>query len=91
MSRIIYYFSGTGNSLVVARDIAKKINGQFISIPSVVHQEIIKTEADMIGIVFPMYHHGVPLIIKRFINKMDDLEKNISLEYAPMEIVLEFV
>lgn len=75
MSRIIYYFSGTGNSLVVARDIAEKINGQFISIPSVIHQEIIKTEADMIGIVFPMYHHGVPLIIKRFINKMDNLEK----------------
>lgn len=75
MSRIIYYFSGTGNSLVVARDIAEKINGQFISIPSVIHQESIKTEADMIGIVFPMYHHGVPLIIKRFINKMDNLDK----------------
>ena len=45
----IYYFSGTGNSLVVARDIAKKINGQYISIPSVIHQENIKTEAGTVS------------------------------------------
>ena len=72
----IYYFSGTGNSLVVARDIAEKINGQFISIPSVIHQESIKTEADSIGIVFPAYMaqlYGVPLIVERFTKKLEDI------------------
>jgi flavodoxin len=35
MSTEIYYFSDTGNSLVVARDIAVKMNGKMIPIPSV--------------------------------------------------------
>lgn len=38
MSAEIYYFSGTGNSLAAARDIAVKINARLISIPSVIDQ-----------------------------------------------------
>lgn len=71
----VYYFSGTGNSLVVARDIARKINGELISIASVIDKESIKTDANMIGIVFPVYNQGIPFIIKRFINKVDNLGK----------------
>ena len=66
---VVYYFSGTGNSFAVARDIARKINGELISIASVIDEESIKTDADMIGIVFPVYNQGIPYIIKRFINK----------------------
>jgi flavodoxin len=33
MGTVIYYFSGTGNSLSVARDIAEKTKGTLISIP----------------------------------------------------------
>jgi len=55
----IYYFSGTGNSLVVARDIAEKMNGNLISIPSVMDKESITTDADVIGIVFPVYYLGI--------------------------------
>jgi len=75
MSMDIYYFSGTGNSLVVARDIAQKTNGKLISIPSVMDKESIKTDADVIGIVFPVYHKSIPFIIKRFVSKMDNLDK----------------
>jgi ferredoxin len=73
----IYYFSGTGNSLVVARDIAGKINGKLISIPSVIDRESIETDADVIGIVFPVYHaifDGMPLIIEKFAGKMGNLD-----------------
>jgi hypothetical protein len=35
MSTEIYYFSGTGNSLVVARDIARKTGGRLIPIATV--------------------------------------------------------
>jgi flavodoxin len=52
----IYYFTGTGNSLAVARDIALKTDGKLIPIPSVMDKEIIKTDADVIGIVFPTYY-----------------------------------
>jgi flavodoxin len=75
MSTKIYYFSGTGNSLVTARNIAEKTNGKLISIPSVMDKESIKTDADAIGIVFPVYHGDIPFIIRRFITKMENMDK----------------
>lgn len=76
MSTDIYYFSGTGNSLAVARDLATNTHGTLISIPAVIEKSRIHTDADTIGIVFPSYHaqlFGIPLIVERFINKLDDL------------------
>lgn len=72
----IYYFSGTGNSLVVAKDIAEKMNGNLISIPSVMDKEGITTDADIIGIIFPVYYLGtvnIPLVVQRFIMKLDEI------------------
>ena len=80
MTTEIYYFSGTGNSLAVARDIAEKTGGKLISIPSVIHSDHIITEADVIGIVFPVYYVGlryIPLIIQDFVNKLE----NINTKY----------
>jgi len=77
MSAEIYYFSGTGNSLVVARDIIEKINGKLISIPSQMDKERIITDADIIGIVFPVYYVGlsnIPLIVKQFVKKLDEID-----------------
>lgn len=95
----VYYFSGTGNSLIVARDIAGKINGELIPVASVIDEEIIKTDADVIGIVFPVYNQGIPFIIKRLVDKMSNLDKKyifgictcggspcLSLEYLGMLI-----
>jgi len=78
MSTEIYYFSATGNSLAVARDIALKINGKLISIPSVIDKESIKTGADIIGIIFPAYYaslggSGIPLIVAKFTRKLNDI------------------
>jgi len=76
MSTEIYYFSGTGNSLAVARDIAEKTKGALISIPVVMDKESIKTDADVIGIVFPSYMahlYGIPLIVEKFIKKLEDI------------------
>jgi ferredoxin len=77
VSTEIYYFSGTGNSLVVAKDIATKMNGEIISIPSVMDKVSITTDADVIGIVFPVYHavfDGMPLIISRFVRTMENID-----------------
>ncbi len=74
MSIEIYYFSGTGNSLAAAKDIAKKTSGLLISIPAVMDKESIKTGADNIGIVFPCYLarlYGIPLIVEKFIKKLE--------------------
>jgi len=77
MSTEIFYFSGTGNSLAVARDIAGKLNVHLIPISSVMDKDKIATDADMIGIVFPVYHavfDGIPLIIPRFVRKIDKID-----------------
>jgi flavodoxin/NAD-dependent dihydropyrimidine dehydrogenase PreA subunit len=72
MKVLIYYFSGTGNSLFTARYIAKKIKAEIISIPSVINRKTIITEADVIGIVYPVYHSGIPNIVKRFVLKLNN-------------------
>jgi flavodoxin len=72
----IYYFSGTGNSLAVARDIAGKINGELISIPSVMDKEKIDSDADVVGMVFPVYfalNGGIPMIVGRFVEKLENI------------------
>jgi ferredoxin len=77
MSTVIYYFSGTGNSLIVAKDLAAKLNGELVPIPSVVDNDNIITNAETIGIVFPVYNavfHGMPLMVKRFINKLEKID-----------------
>jgi ferredoxin len=70
----IFYFTGTGNSLVVARGVAEQVEGHLTAIPSVVNKESIRAEARIIGVVFPVYMRGVPLIVKRFVKKLRDLE-----------------
>ncbi|MBM4241433.1 MAG: hypothetical protein FJ150_07235 [Euryarchaeota archaeon] len=72
----IYYFSGTGNSLAVARDIAGKTNGKLIPIASLMDKESIKTDADVIGIVFPVHFasiKGIPGIVQRFAKKLGNM------------------
>jgi len=69
----VYYFTGTGNSLTVAKDIAKKIEGDLISIPYVLGKGIIKTNAKVVVIIFPVYMWGIPLIIERFIKNFEDI------------------
>ncbi len=73
MKTKIYYFSGTGNSLVIARDVAKKLKAELVPIASIINENSIQPDADRIGIVFPVYNHGVPFIIKRFVDKLNNL------------------
>lgn len=73
----LFYFTGTGNSLVVARDICRKLKGNLISIASSMESETITNTADTIGIVFPVFYAnigGVPLIVERFVKKLRNLE-----------------
>lgn len=77
MSVKIYYFSGTGNSFVVAKDIADKVKADLISIPKVMNMDKIQIDAESIGIVFPSYLaplYGLPLIVERFVRKIANIE-----------------
>lgn len=70
----IYYFSGTGNSLAVARDIAENLNARLIPVASTLNQESVHSEADRIGFVFPIYDFKPPQIVEEFIRKLDSID-----------------
>ncbi len=74
MNSELYYFSGTGNSLAVARDLAESLGATLRSIPAVMAQESVDLEADVAGLVFPVYHKGLPLIVKRFVERLVHLD-----------------
>jgi NAD-dependent dihydropyrimidine dehydrogenase PreA subunit/flavodoxin len=69
----IYYFSATGNSLAVAKDIADTLKGTLIPILPLLNKQTIHTDAEVIGIVFPIYDFKAPDLVTKFINKVSNL------------------
>jgi ferredoxin len=70
MKMTLYYFSGTGNSLKVARDLAGELGDtKIISIARVIDRDI-DLSSECIGIIYPVYMFGMPLIVSRFIKKI---------------------
>jgi ferredoxin len=68
----IYYFSGTGNTLHVVKELKKRIpDVTMIPILSLLKKDVIKTNAKIVGIVFPLYLATLPIPVKEFINKLD--------------------
>lgn len=67
--RIVLYFTGTGNCLYVARQLGGK-DAELLSIPQLMKQQRFDIEADEIGIVYPIYGHMPPNMVRRFIQKV---------------------
>jgi flavodoxin len=70
----IYYFSGTGNSLAVAKDMAENLDARLIPVASTLNQESIHSEADGIGFVFPIYDFKPPQVVEEFIRKLETID-----------------
>ncbi len=66
MKTILYYFTGTGNSLKVAKDIAAKLGDTRLAAIRKPFPQSFDVSADRIGIVFPVYMWGLPIIVKEF-------------------------
>jgi ferredoxin len=70
--KTIFYFSGTGNSLQVSKDIASQLGDiEMISIPKIINNSEIEVQSKCIGIIFPVYMWRVPLIVEDFIKKLN--------------------
>lgn len=65
----IFYFSATGNSLAVAKRIAREFKGEIISIPQLVDEKKLSFKEDMIGVVYPTFGLAVPGIVRNFLKK----------------------
>ncbi|MCX5716586.1 MAG: EFR1 family ferrodoxin [Candidatus Omnitrophica bacterium] len=67
MNTGIYYFSATGNSLKVARDLAKELGGADVIPITKTLKNTAELPYDVVGIVFPVYMFGLPLIVADFL------------------------
>ena len=72
MSTEIYYFSGTGNSLHVAKELQKRMpKARLIPIMSLVKEESVTTRGETVGFVFPHYASTLPKVVHSFVRKLD--------------------
>jgi ferredoxin len=61
----ILYFTGTGNSLYVA----KEIGGDLLSIPQLIKNNQYTITDDIVGFVIPCYYYSIPRIVEEYIKK----------------------
>ena len=74
---MIYYFSGTGNSKWVAEELARRTGDEVQSIAALQKDGSVSVYANCgsrIGVVFPIYAWGAPLIVERFCKSLTMME-----------------
>ena len=82
---MIFYFTGTGNSLYAAKQIGKVLEDEPIAIQQCMknnqyHFTLMENES--IGFVFPCYFFGLPSIVIDFIQKLELANYNKHYIYA---------
>lgn len=69
MSTKIYWFSGTGNSLAVAKALHESMeDSELIPVTEGIRHS--PKEAERIGLVFPVYGWGPPRLVERFVRRL---------------------
>lgn len=67
----IFYFSGTGNGVSIARILGKELNASVKGMASFVNQQHVKVKGRMLGLVLPVYFLDMPLFVKEFVRKLE--------------------
>jgi ferredoxin len=68
MKTVIYYFTGTGNTLAAARQLAAELGDtKLIPLRQAIHYGAVAPKADAVGIAFPVYFMNMPEIVRRFV------------------------
>lgn len=79
---VVFYFSGTGNSLVVAQKIKASLGDCDIVPMGVDLGYKLDEEYERIGFVYPSYCQGMPLIVGKFVEKCKLKEQKTAYIYA---------
>ncbi len=68
----LYYFTGTGNTLFVAKKLKESFpEAKLVNIANLDENTLIDaSNTDKIGILYPVYIFGTPLILNRFIKRL---------------------
>ena len=86
----LYYFSGTGNSLCIAKTIKAEMEKEeaqgrvvrIIAIQSLPDETIIEDKSDIIGIIYPTYFLDAPEVVKGFARRLQTPEDSYLFLYA---------
>ena len=82
MKNRVYFFTGTGNSLKIAKDIANSLpECEIVAI----HKDTdvtVPAGYDRIGFVFPVYFFGLPDLVVNFIRKVQLSQENAKYFFA---------
>ena len=76
---MIFYFSGTGNSLYITKQIAHEQNVEYFSMADKFNKKeliFVPREGEPIGFVFPVYAWGPPRIVLDFVKYVQIARKN---------------
>lgn len=86
---MIFYFSGTGNSLYAAKTVAEYNDEKLVSIAGELYSreeglEFTLKENETIGFVFPVYAWGPPKVVTDFIDrlKLNNYKNNYTFSIA---------
>jgi len=82
MSTTIFYYTGTGNSLWVARLAAAELGGSELVSISEKTIDLKLFEAETIGLVFPVHIWGVPGAMVRFTERLQGIKPDYIFAYA---------
>lgn len=67
---IVFYFSGTGNSLWTAKKIARRFSGKVRGIMEFSSKKEIVVDEEKVGFVFPVYMNDLPWVAKAFLMEL---------------------
>ncbi len=79
MNTLICYFSGTGNSLSVARKLQSLLGGQASILPIRKDSRKLNIIAERLILVYPVYFQTIPRMLKMFLNKLEFPQKTIDI------------
>ena len=72
MGTEIIYFSGTGNSLHVAKELCRRLPDAWLrSLLGLLGQEVVTSEAEAVGFVFPQYASTMPKVVHDVLRHFD--------------------
>ncbi len=80
MSNIIFYFTGTGNSLKTAKDIAVSLGN--CKLVSMGKPYKLSGTYEHMGFVYPVYCSGMPMAVERFIKSLELSQNKNSYIFA---------
>lgn len=73
MRAVVWYFTGTGNTLVVAEAVGKALGADVRGLAGTVDRGPVRVADEVIGIAYPVYYGGLPPIVRRFAESLRDI------------------